>query len=59
MYITDQPGRYFAILYFSPLLIYKSYYYNDNFLFIFGILLFSWDLFWVINYPPKTTTNNI
>ncbi len=53
MKITDQPGRVFAILIFSPLLIYKGIIYEDIILILFGILLFLWDLYWVMNYPPK------
>ena len=53
MILTDQPGRVFAILIFSPFLIYKGYVYNDQYLLFLGLLLFFWDLYWIINYPPK------
>ena len=53
MKITDQPGRVFAILIFSPLLIYKGITYEDITLILLGILLFLWDLYWIMNYPPK------
>ena len=55
MDITDQPGRIFAILIFSPLLIYKGGIYEDYILILLGILLFLWDLYWIINYPPKSS----
>ena len=51
--ITDQPGRIFAIFIFAPLLIYKGGKYNDKCLILLGVLLFIWDLFWVIHYPPN------
>ena len=54
MKITDQPGRLFAIFIFAPLLIYKACIYNDKSLLFLGILLFLWDLFWILNYSPKT-----
>ncbi len=53
MKLTDQPGRIFAIFIFAPLLIYKGYIYNDYILILLGILLFIWDLYWILNYPPK------
>ena len=53
MNFTDQPGRIFAIFIFAPLLIYKGYIYNDYILILLGILLFIWDLYWILNYPPK------
>ena len=46
--MQDQPGRIFAITVFAPLLIYKGYQYKDNFLIFFGILLFIWDLYWLL-----------
>ena len=53
MIISEQPGRLIAVLIFAPLLIYKGYNYEDYYLIIFGILLFIWDLFWIITYPAK------
>ena len=53
MAISDQPGRVFAIVVFAPLLIYKGSVYNDSWLIILGLLLFFWDLYWIIYYPPK------
>jgi hypothetical protein len=54
MKLTDQPGRLFAILIFAPLLIYKGSVFKDNILIILGIVLFLWDLYWIVNYPPLT-----
>ena len=51
--ITDQPGRLFAIFIFSPYLIYCSYKYNDNILFILGIVLFLYECFWICNKGPQ------
>ena len=53
MIITDQPGRVLAILVFAPYLGKAGIDYKDKFLLFFGILLFIWDLFWIIMYPSK------
>jgi hypothetical protein len=53
MKITDQPGRLFAVIVFAPLLICKGFGYNDIILIILGILIFIYDLFWLIYYPSK------
>lgn len=51
--ITERPGRYFAILIFSPLLIYCGVKirqdYNDisNILIFLAILLFVYEMFWI------------
>ena len=51
--ITERPGRYFAILIFSPLLIYSGIKirqdYNDisNILIFLAILLFVYEMFWI------------
>ena len=53
MIITDQPGRILAVFVFAPFLIYKGKLYKDNHLIMIGFLLFCWDLYWIINHPPK------
>ena len=53
MIITDQPGRVLAILVFAPYLVKAGIDYKDKFLLFLGILLFIWDLFWIIMYPSK------
>ena len=53
MNLTDQPGRIFAIFIFAPFLIYKGYIYKDCTLILLGTLLFIWDLYWILNHPPK------
>ena len=51
--ITDRPGRYFAILIFSPTLIYcgiivrKNHPDISNILCFFAILLFIYEMFWI------------
>ena len=49
---TDQPGRIMAVFIFAPLIAYKACLYNDIFLLIFSIMLFIWDLYWLINKKP-------
>lgn len=64
MFISDQPGRIFAIVILSPslfvggILLIKS---NNvklrktigSILTIISVVFFLYELFWVINYPPK------
>jgi hypothetical protein len=49
---TDQPGRLIAVFILAPLIAYKACIYNDTFLLIFSIMLFMWDLYWLINKKP-------
>ena len=49
---TDQPGRFFAVFILAPLIAYKACVYNDLFLLIFSIMLFTWDLYWLIYKEP-------
>jgi hypothetical protein len=51
---TDQPGRIIAVLYVSPVLAYKGYIYDDTFIKMFALVLFLWDLWWLIVEPPRT-----
>lgn len=53
MDFTDQPGRILAVTVVSPLLLYKGIQYNDNFIKLFAIVLFLWDLYWILCFPPK------
>jgi hypothetical protein len=53
MFFTDQPGRVLAVTVVSPLLMYKGIQYNDNFIVSFAIILFLWDLYWILFSPPK------
>ena len=67
MLISDQPGRIFAIIILSPslfvagILLIKS---NNiklrktigSILTIISVVFFFYELFWVINYPPKMVT---
>lgn len=64
MLITDQPGRIFAIIILSPsLFVGGILLINSNnvklrktigfILMIISIIFFFYELFWVINYPPK------
>ena len=53
MKISDQPGRFFAILLFGPFLIYCGYKYEDFLLFFLGIIFIIYELFWVIFFDPK------
>ena len=42
-WLNDQPGRFLAIFVFVPILIYKGYHYNDNFIIYMGFILdFMW-----------------
>jgi len=54
---TDQPGRYIAVFVISPILAKKGYEYKDIFIQLFSLLLFTWDLFWIIIHPSKKINN--
>lgn len=51
---TDQPGRILAVFIFAPLIAYKACLYDDTFLLIFSIMLFIWDLYWLIYKVPRS-----
>ena len=53
MFLTDQPGRLFAILIFAPYVIYRGLSYRDNLLLILGVGLFLYELFWLLARPPQ------
>lgn len=55
--ITDQPGRWFAVVIFAPILIIKGVVYNDTILMVLGFLLLIWDLYWLIFKEPKSNVN--
>ena len=52
--ITEQPGRLFAIFILGPYLIIKGSKFNDTILTILGIIFILYELFWIINYEPRT-----
>lgn len=67
MFISDQPGRIFAIVILSPsLFVGGILLINSNnvklrktigsILIIISVIFFFYELFWVINYPPKMVT---
>lgn len=51
--LTDQPGRVLAVVVFAPLILWKGLKYKDWFLILFAVLLFGWDLYWLITSPPR------
>jgi hypothetical protein len=50
---SDQPGRIIAVFFVAPILLYKSHKYRDISIFFFSIILFSWDMYWLICEPPR------
>jgi hypothetical protein len=52
---TDQPGRIVAVCIVSPILAHKGYTYDDVFIKAFAVLLFSWDLWWLVARPARRT----
>ena len=64
MKISDRPGRFFALLIFSPLLLYcgntiKNDYKNIYMILsILGILLFLYELYWVLKKPSEISYQN-
>jgi hypothetical protein len=62
MIISDQPGRYFTCIILVPVLILFSYLvYNSKvsdktigvLMFIFALIFFIYELFWICLYPSK------
>ena len=53
MRISDQPGRVCAVCIVAPMLIHKGIGYNDKPIIWFGVILFLWDLFWLIFADAK------
>lgn len=47
-YISDQPGRYVAVLFIAPVLYLKGLKYDDYFIIGFAVVLFAWDMFWLL-----------
>lgn len=57
-YYNDQPSILLAIILFAPILLYKGYKYDDIFLIFFSLLLFIWDLYYIINTKPSSIIGN-
>ena len=63
MKITDRPGRAFALIIMSPTLliiannIFKDYKIEGLILALFGIGLFCYELFWVLNTKCEIIKN--
>ena len=51
---TDQPGRVVACFIVAPVLAQKGLYYEDRFIVSFSVLLFAWDMYWLMKHPPKS-----
>ena len=56
MRITDQLGRIAAVLFFAPMIVYRGRRHRDPFLIAFGVLLFVWDLAWLLLAAPRAVT---
>jgi hypothetical protein len=54
--LGDQPGRLAAVTLFAPTLMYKGAQYDDPFIRGFGLLLFCWDLYWLVCKAPVTSS---
>ena len=51
---SDQPGRVIAVFVVSPVLAHKGFVvYQDVFLQTFSVVLFVWDLWWLLRKPPR------
>ena len=53
--INDQPGRFLACFLFAPIIGLKGIKYQDYFLITFAILLYGWDLYWIMFKSPCVT----
>lgn len=52
---TDQPGRILAVFVLAPLIFMKGLKYKDVFLIVFAVVLFLWDLYWLLTEPARRT----
>ena len=52
-FYNDQPGRIIAVTIISPTLLFKGILYNDKFITIFSMLLFFWDLYYLVFTKPN------
>ena len=50
---SDQPGRIAAVFIVSPILAHKGILYDDRVLTAFSIVLFAWDLWWLLSASPR------
>ena len=53
-FCNDQPGRLVALIIVAPILFYKGLKYNDLFIIAFSIVLFLWDLYWLVTSKPNS-----
>lgn len=53
-FYNDQPGRIIALIIIVPILFYKGIKYNDLFIILFSIILFLWDLYWLLTSKPNS-----
>lgn len=53
MIVTDQPGRVFAVIVFAPYLVYRGLAHRDTLIIVFGVVLFLYEMFWLLSRPPK------
>jgi hypothetical protein len=57
-YSNEQPGRLVSLILFAPILLYKGYKYDDIFLIFCSLLLFIWDLYYIINRKSSSVIGN-
>jgi hypothetical protein len=50
--VTDQPGRVLAVLVVAPYLAYRGLRCGDPLLVAIGVVLFAWDLYWLLHREP-------
>ena len=53
MHITDQPGRWLAVLVFAPLLLWRGRQNHDRVVVGFACLLFTYDAWWLMFRAAK------
>lgn len=53
--ISDQPGRFLAVTVFAPTILHKAWIYKDVQMGVFGVMLWVWDMYWLLNKNPRCT----
>ena len=55
--VNDEIGKLIVIIIISPIIIYKSFIFEDLLLGVIGVLLFIYDFYWFYQYNKLSNKN--
>ena len=55
--VNDEIGKLIVIIIISPIIIYKSFIFEDLLLGVIGVLLFIYDFYWFYQYNKMSNKN--